>query len=107
MIPILKASDTAALAARVMNRSQLQDDEISRRVKEIVARVRQEGDAALFDYIKNRVEYSVKAADKKRLVSGILQTAERLPCILRGRRHIFFFAQVFTAQTGGKFFSAA
>ena len=50
MIPILKASDTAALAARVMNRSQLQDDEISRRVKEIVARVRQEGDAALFEY---------------------------------------------------------
>ena len=50
MIPILKMSDAAALKARVMNRSQLQDDEISARVKEIVARVREEGDKALFDY---------------------------------------------------------
>lgn len=50
MIPILNMSDAAALKARVMNRSQLQNDEISARVKEIVARVREEGDAALFDY---------------------------------------------------------
>ena len=50
MIPILKMSDAAALKARVMNRSQLQNDEISARVKEIVARVREEGDKALFDY---------------------------------------------------------
>ena len=50
MIPILNMSDAAALKARVMNRSQLQDEEISRRVKEIVARVREEGDAALFEY---------------------------------------------------------
>ena len=50
MIPILKAKDTAALQKRVMNRSQLQNEEVSRSVKEIVARVRDEGDAALFEY---------------------------------------------------------
>ena len=50
MIPILNSSDAAALKARVMERSQLQNDEISARVKEIVQRVRTEGDAALFDY---------------------------------------------------------
>jgi len=50
MIPILKSSDAAALKARVMERSQLQNDDISARVKEIVQRVRTEGDAALFDY---------------------------------------------------------
>ena len=52
MIPILMASDAAALQARVMERSQLQNDDIAARVKEIVARVRQEGDAALFDYTR-------------------------------------------------------
>jgi len=50
MIPILRATDASALAQRVMNRSQLQNDDISRRVKEIVARVREEGDKALFEY---------------------------------------------------------
>ena len=50
MIPILNMTDAQALKARVMNRSQLQNEEISRRVKEIVARVREEGDAALFEY---------------------------------------------------------
>ena len=50
MIPILRASDAGELKRRVMNRSQLQNEEVSRIVKEIVARVRQEGDAALFDY---------------------------------------------------------
>ena len=52
MIPILMASDAAALQERVMERSQLQNDDIAARVKEIVARVRQEGDAALFDYTR-------------------------------------------------------
>ena len=52
MIPILMASDAQALQARVMERSQLQNDDIAARVKEIVARVRQEGDAALFDYTR-------------------------------------------------------
>lgn len=50
MIPILRASDAGELKRRVMNRSQLQNEEVSRIVKEIVARIRQEGDAALFDY---------------------------------------------------------
>ena len=50
MIPILNMADAQALKARVMNRSQLQNDEVSRRVKEIVARVREEGDTALFEY---------------------------------------------------------
>ena len=43
MIPILRASDAGELKRRVMNRSQLQNEEVSRIVKEIVARVRQEG----------------------------------------------------------------
>ena len=50
MIPMLQSTDVQALKRRVMERSQLQNDEISARVKEIVARVRAEGDAALFDY---------------------------------------------------------
>ncbi len=50
MIPILNMADAQALKARVMNRSQLQNDEISKRVKEIVSRIRDEGDAALFEY---------------------------------------------------------
>ena len=52
MIPILNMSDARALKERVMNRSQLQNDEISARVKEIVAHVREEGDKALFEYTK-------------------------------------------------------
>ena len=43
MIPILRASDAGELKRRVMNRSQLQNEEVSRIVKEIVARVRQGG----------------------------------------------------------------
>lgn len=49
MIPILQSSNLQALSQRVMNRSQLQNEEISRRVKEIVAAVREQGDQALFD----------------------------------------------------------
>ena len=50
MVPIIYASDAEALKKRVMNRSQLTNDEVTARVKEIVARVKEEGDAALFDY---------------------------------------------------------
>lgn len=50
MLPILYAAETEALRKRVMNRSQLENDEISARVKEIVRRVREEGDKALFEY---------------------------------------------------------
>lgn len=50
MVPILLASDTQSLKSRVMNRSQLTNDAVTKTVKEIIARVREEGDAALFDY---------------------------------------------------------
>lgn len=50
MVPILTAENAKELERRVMERSQLQNDEISARVKEIVRRVKEEGDAALFDY---------------------------------------------------------
>lgn len=50
MIPILKASDAPALRQRVMNRSQLTNEQVTATVKDIIARIRQEGDKALFDY---------------------------------------------------------
>ena len=50
MIPIIRYEDAERLKARVMARSQLTNDEVTARVKEIIARVRSEGDAALFDY---------------------------------------------------------
>ena len=50
MVPILQASDRNALGERVMNRSQLTNDQVTATVKEIIRRVRAEGDAALFDY---------------------------------------------------------
>ena len=50
MVPILQASDQKALGERVMNRSQLTNDQVTATVKEIIRRVRAEGDAALFDY---------------------------------------------------------
>ena len=50
MVPILSSNDTEALRARVMNRSQLTHDDLTERVKAIIARVRAEGDKALIDY---------------------------------------------------------
>ncbi len=50
MIPVIRYEEAEALKARVMNRSQLTNDEVTARVKEIIARVRAEGDAALLDY---------------------------------------------------------
>ena len=50
MVPILSSNDTQALRARVMNRSQLNQDDLTERVKAIIARVRAEGDKALIDY---------------------------------------------------------
>lgn len=52
MIPILQSSDAVELQCRVMNRSQLQNEEVSRRVKEIVQNVRENGDEALFAYTR-------------------------------------------------------
>ena len=65
MIPMLQSTDVQALKRRVMERSQLQNDEISARVKEIVARVRAEGDAALFDYT-SRFDHVQLTADTVR-----------------------------------------
>ncbi len=47
MIPIMNMQDAKK---RVMDRSQLQSEDVTLAVKEIVRRVRQEGDAALFEY---------------------------------------------------------
>ncbi len=52
MIPILQASDRAALEQRLLSRSQLEDAQVTERVKAIVAAVRERGDAALLDYTK-------------------------------------------------------
>ena len=50
MIPIISSGDVRGLQSRVMSRSQPTRDDVTDRVKEIVRRVRAEGDAALFDY---------------------------------------------------------
>ena len=66
MIPMLQSTDVQALKRRVLERSQLQNDEISARVKEIVARVSAEGDAALFDYT-SRFDHVQLTADTVRV----------------------------------------
>ncbi len=71
MIPILNMADAQALKARVMNRSQLQNEEVSRRVKEIVVRVREEGDAALFEYTARFDKAEINA-------SNVLVTREEI-----------------------------
>ena len=50
MVPILRANDSTALKARVMDRSQLTNDAVTATVKEVIRKIRAEGDAALFDY---------------------------------------------------------
>lgn len=50
MIPIIRCKDSEALKSRVMNRSQLTNDAVTTTVKEIIRRVREEGDTALYDY---------------------------------------------------------
>ena len=50
MVPILKTSQREELNARVMNRSQLTNDKVTAVVKDVIARIREEGDKALFDY---------------------------------------------------------
>ena len=47
MIPILYAEDTRALAERLLRRSQLEDQQVTASVKDIVAAVREQGDTAL------------------------------------------------------------
>ena len=50
MIPKIRYEDTEALKARVMARSQLTNDEVTAKVKDIIARIRAEGNKALFEY---------------------------------------------------------
>lgn len=50
MIPILQYGDKEALKERLLSRSQLTDEEITGRVKQIVRDVQERGDAALFEY---------------------------------------------------------
>ena len=50
MIPKIRYEDTEALKARVMARSQLTNDEVTAKVKDIIAKIRAEGDKALFEY---------------------------------------------------------
>ena len=50
MVPILQANDSAALQSRVMNRSQLTNDAVTATVKQVIQRIREEGDKALFEY---------------------------------------------------------
>ena len=52
MVPIIQSGSAAELKARVMSRSQLTNEEVTAKVKVIVQRVREEGDAALFDYTR-------------------------------------------------------
>ena len=49
MIPILNYTDKDAIKTRLLSRSQLTNEEITARVKAIVADVRTRGDEALFD----------------------------------------------------------
>lgn len=74
MIPILQATDAQALKARVMERSQLQNEDISRQVKEIVRRVRQEGDEALFDYTR-RFDHAELTASTVRVTRAEIDAA--------------------------------
>ena len=50
MVPLIHAGQAAELAARLGARNRMGNEEIARNVKEIVNRVREEGDKALFDY---------------------------------------------------------
>ena len=52
MVPIIQSGSAAELKVRVMSRSQLTNEEVTAKVKVIVQRVREEGDAALFDYTR-------------------------------------------------------
>lgn len=52
MIPILLENDLEAIQKRLLNRTQLNDEVVSRRVKEIVQSIAEKGDAALFEFTK-------------------------------------------------------
>jgi histidinol dehydrogenase len=65
MVPIIPATDKNALNKRLMNRSQLADETVSLRVKEIVDNVREKGDAALLEYTERFDKVSFHPSDVK------------------------------------------
>ncbi len=65
MVPIIPASDKSALNIRLMNRSQLTDETVSLRVKEIVKNVCEKGDKALLEYTERFDKVSFKPSDLK------------------------------------------
>ena len=50
MVPILECADTQELSARLAARSSMTNEAVARKVKEIVADIRERGDTALFEY---------------------------------------------------------
>ncbi len=74
MVPIIPASDQKALKERLMNRSQLTDEAVSQRVKEIVANVREYGDTALLDYTE-RFDKAVMKAQSLRVTKEEIEAA--------------------------------
>ena len=47
MVPILECADTQELSARLAARSSMTNEAVARKVKEIVADIRERGDTAL------------------------------------------------------------
>ncbi|MBR4458032.1 MAG: histidinol dehydrogenase [Clostridia bacterium] len=76
MVPIIASGDVRALQERVMSRSQLTRDDVTARVKEIIQRVRTEGDAALFDYTA-RFDKAVLTADTVQVTREEIEQAYR------------------------------
>jgi len=74
MVPIILASDKTALRERLMNRSQLTDEAVSQRVKEIVANVRENGDKALLDYTA-RFDKASMTPEKLRVTQAEIDAA--------------------------------
>lgn len=96
MIPILQSSDAVELQRRVMNRSQLQNEEVSRRVKEIVQNVREKGDEALFAYTR-QFDHADMSADNVLVTREEIEAAyaaaspEWLEAMREAAKHITAF----------------
>ncbi len=65
MVPIIPSADKNALNLRLMNRSQLTDETVSLRVKEIVKDVREKGDTALLEYTERFDKVSFQPSEVK------------------------------------------
>ena len=68
MIPKIRYEEKEKLKARVMARSQLTNDEVTAKVKDIIAKIRAEGDKALFEYTErfDRVRLSAETVQVTR-----------------------------------------